>query len=294
MTTIELSNGLARIGVKPALGAGLTRYDILRDGTWEPIFRTVPDHTAHPFQLSNILLVPFSGRISGSGFSFGGMFHQIAPNLAGEKLPIHGSGFNAPWQVTAHNGHEVVLSLSGSTIGPFHFDAEARYRLEGLGLRMELSVTNRAGMALPYGIGFHPWFVRDADTGLAAKAKIAWLEGADHLSAGSAVITDRPDMDFAELRRLPEGWLLHWADGWDGLARIEWPLRKLMVEIKASENLGTYVLYSPSGDADFVCFEPVSHPVDAFNLPGGPEAHGLRVLADGESFVASSEYRPGF
>jgi hypothetical protein len=74
------------------------------------------------------------------------------------------------------------------------------------------------------------------------------------------------------------GWLLHWADGWDGRARIEWPGRKLAVEITASENLGTYVLYSPAGERDFVCFEPVSHPVDAFNLPGGPEAHGLRML----------------
>lgn len=292
MAPIELSNSTARIGVAPSLGAGLTRYEILRQGVWEPIFRTVPDDTVHPFQLSNILLAPFSGRISGGGFFIGDQFHAIAPNLPGEKLPIHGSGFNAPWQVTGRRDSEIVLSLPNSTIGPFRFDAEVCYRLDGSALHMEMSVTNRAGMPLPYGIGFHPWFVRDTDTRLTAKAKTAWLEGADHLAAGSVAMADRPDMDFSKQRRLPVGWLLHWVDGWDGRARIEWPERKLAVEITASENLGTYVLYSPAGDADFVCFEPVSHPVDAFNLPGGPEAHGLRMLASGEMLHATSAYRP--
>ena len=157
MAPIELSNSTARIGVAPSLGAGLTRYEILRQGVWEPIFRTVPDDTVHPFQLSNILLAPFSGRISGGGFFIGDQFHAIAPNLPGEKLPIHGSGFNAPWRVTGQCGSEIVLSLPNSTIGPFRFDAEVCYRLDGSALHMEMSVTNRAGMPLPYGIGFHPW-----------------------------------------------------------------------------------------------------------------------------------------
>jgi aldose 1-epimerase len=270
MAPVELANDVARVAVRPDLGAGLTRYDIWRDGVWEPIFRAVPDETDHPFQLSNILLVPFSGRVSGGGFTFAGRFHALAPNLAGEKLPIHGSGFNAAWHVLRHSPDEIVLALMGSTIGPFRFDAQACYRLEGAALRMELAVTNRAGGELPYGLGFHPWFVRDVDTRLCATAATAWLEGADHLAAGALPMAARPDMDFSTARRLPEGWLLNWTEGWDGRARISWPRRKLAVAIEASEDLGTYVLYSPKGDADFVCFEPVSHPVDAFQPAGRP------------------------
>ena len=56
----------------------------------------------------------------------------------------------------------------------------------------------------------------------------------------------------------------------------------------ASEALRQYVVFSPAGDADFFCFEPVSHPVDAFNLPGPPAAHGLRVLEPGESLAVTS------
>jgi hypothetical protein len=70
---------------------------------------------------------------------------------------------------------------------------------------MDLSVTKRAGMALPYGPGFHPWFVRDVDTWLTASAERAWLEGADRLAAGSVAMAERPGMDFSAPRALPDG-----------------------------------------------------------------------------------------
>ncbi len=82
------------------------------------------------------------------------------------------------------------------------------------------------------------------------------------------------------------------ADGWNRQARIAWPRRELAVDIEASDELGTYVLYSANGASDFVCFEPVSHPVGAFNLPGGPHHYGLKTLRDGESLRAWSRYGP--
>jgi aldose 1-epimerase len=59
MRVAGLSNGLVRITVTPELGGGLARYETFHRGVWEPVFRTVPDDTDHPFQLSNILLAPF-------------------------------------------------------------------------------------------------------------------------------------------------------------------------------------------------------------------------------------------
>ena len=58
----------------------------------------------------------------------------------------------------------------------------------------------------------------------------------------------------------------------------------VVLSIAASPALGVYILYSPAKDAGFFCFEPVSHAVDAYHLPGGPEAHGLRLLQPGDSF----------
>ncbi|MCW5708013.1 aldose 1-epimerase [Shinella sp.] len=283
MMAVELDNGAARIRVRPDLGAGLTCFDVRHGGAWLPVFRTVDPATAHPFALSNILLVPFSGRVSGGGFTFDGAFHALPRNMETEPYPIHGNGFSAAWTEVSRSDDSITLTLLSDGPGPFRYEATMSYRLEGTGLVMELSLANRAETRLPYGAGFHPWFVRDADTTLAAPSKGVWLERDDHLPKAYAPVAAHPDMDFNVPRPLPPRWINNWFDGWDGKARIDWPARGLRAEVEASEALGQYVVFSPAADADFFCFEPVSHPVGAFNLPDRLDAYGLKVLSPGET-----------
>lgn len=290
MAPLSLSNATSRITIRPDLGAGLTSFDVLHGGRWTPVFRSVDPDTEHPFGLSNILLIPFSGRVSGGGFAFDGTFHPVERNMPTEKYPIHGSGFSAAWTVTERADEAVALTLEGKGPGPFRYDASMTYRLEGQSLVMELAATNRAGIALPYGMGFHPWFVRDRDTYLTARSDRVWLEEADHLPRSVGPVSDHPQLDFNARRKLPEAWVNNWFAGWDRSARIDWPDRGLSVLVEASENLGQYVLFSPSGDADFFCFEPVSHPVDAFNLPEGPIAHGMVRLEPGATMRAGARF----
>ena len=284
---VSLSNGRARITVRPDLGAGLTAFDVRHGEGWQSIFRTVDSGTGHPFALSNILLVPFSGRVSGGGFSFDGVFHALPRNMESEAYPLHGSGFSASWHVASQGADFMRLALSAEGPGPFRFDAAATYRLDGAGLVMTLDVTNRAAIRLPYGLGFHPWFVRDADTTLTAPATDVWLEHDDHLPKGRAPLALHPDMEFNQPRLLPARWINNWFDGWNGKARIAWPRKGLAADIEASEALNRYVVFSPAADADFVCFEPVTHPVDAFNLPGEPRDYGLKVLEPAECLTVS-------
>jgi aldose 1-epimerase len=291
MLPITLDNGMGRVTIRPDLGAGATGYDYRVGDSWQPIFRRVADDTDHPFQLSNILLVPFSGRVSGGGFTFDGQFHAIGRNVKTEKYPIHGSAFALPWRVLRLTPDEVTLALSAEGPGPFRYDAEMTYALEGAALVMHLEVTNR-GVRLPYGVGFHPWFVRDRDTRLTASASHVWLEQDDHLPKAFEPIGRHPDMDFNAGGHLPPHWINNWFSGWDRCALVEWPSRSIHARITASEPLDQYVAFSPSAEADFFCFEPVSHPVDAFNLDGGPEIHGMRVLAEGETITASMRIHP--
>ena len=142
MSAICLSNGRARIAVHPGLGAGLSCYDVFNDGNWEPIFRRADPATLHPFHLSNILLIPFSGRVSGGGFTFDGTFFPIDRNMEAEKYPIHGSGFSSVWTVSEQADDNIVLSLSADGPGPFRYDAVMTYHLEGLALVMELARQN--------------------------------------------------------------------------------------------------------------------------------------------------------
>ena len=217
-----LDNGKARVTLRPDLGSGATAYDF-HDGTaWQPIFRRVPDDTGHPFQLSNILLVPFSGRISGGGFSFDGQFHAIEPNMPTEKYPIHGSAFALPWTVWHWSPESITLRLSAEGPGPFRYAATMTYALEESALVMRLDVVNH-GIRLPFGLGFHPWFVRDGDTRLQAPAAQVWLERDDHLPETVEPVARHPDMDFNLSRPLPARWVNNWFSGWDREARIDWP-----------------------------------------------------------------------
>jgi aldose 1-epimerase len=283
---IELQNAVLSTVVAPAEGGGLLRFDYLGRGGAEPLFR--PRSGEGPFELANIVLVPWSNRISGGGFTFRGRFHALPPTRAGEI--IHGNAFLAGWEVVEQSSERATLRLSSEGPGPYRYDAELLYALAGSTLEMSLRVTNRADLALPYGVGFHPWLVRTPGTRLSAAATAVWLENELHLPAGGAPVPIPPEWDFRTSTALPEGFINNGFAGWDGRAEVRWDDRGLALDVTASTELSTYIVYSPSELSPFFCFEPVSHPVDAFNLPGGAEANGLIALEPGEALAVTASY----
>ena len=106
------------------------------------------------------------------------------------------------------------------------------------------------------------------------------------------VLRRGPSGTFAAPRALPADWINNAFLDWDGHARVLWPERRLELDVTADPPLSTYILYSPSAKADFFCFEPVTHPVDAHNLPGGPAANGLTILAQQETISKTCSKSP--
>jgi aldose 1-epimerase len=102
------------------------------------------------------------------------------------------------------------------------------------------------------------------------------------LPAGDQPVPIPAEWTFSAARPLPAGFINNAFEGWDRGARVEWPARGLTLAITAAAPLSRYMVYSPAATSDFFCFEPVSHPVDAFHLPGGPMRHGMVRLAPGE------------
>ena len=281
---IELRAGDLRLVILPELGGGVARFDLVRSAEGAPLFRPWDGTASDPNTLGCYVLCPFSNRISGGGIETGDRFWILAPNLADEPYPIHGNAWQQPWTVTETSGAVLGLVLESGSMPPFAYRAQLRYELAHHALEARLTVRHLGEVTAPYGLGFHPWLPRTPATTLQAAAGAVWLERPDHLPDRCVPIAERPAWDYRAPRPLPGSWINNGFVGWDGRARIAWPERGLGLEIEASDALGTYVLYSPSANADFFCFEPVSHAVDAFHLPGGPQAHGLVLMRPGDSF----------
>ncbi len=271
---IELRAGTARAQVAPDRGAALA-------GLWaaeRPVLRPLRAGQAdNPFAYAMNVLAPFSNRISGA-VPLDGRRVSLAPNLAGEPYPIHGDAFQRAWRVADGSTSAVRLVIDEGAFGPFRYAARLDYRLEAGGLAVRLALRNTADATLPFGGGFHPWFPRDAATRIAFSAAGWWPEDDRHLPAGQHPAALPEDLRFDEPRLLPDGWINAGFAAWPGRARLLQGPAQVSVAIDAPD-LTTLIVYSPGTEADFVCVEPVSHPVDAHNLPGQP---GLRPLAPGE------------
>lgn len=293
MDTISLADGVAEVVIVPTLGAGLASYDLISHGRREPLFRPCRDLSrATPFDLANNLLVPWSNRISGGGFAFGGRFYPLQPNLADEPMPIHGNGFSSAWEVVEASAVSASLTLKSDGPGPFKFVAAVRYSLEVGALRVALKVSNRGPDTLPFGLGLHPWFPRTPGTTLRARAAVVTLEDGLHLPTGQIAVVSREDWNFSTHRRLPDRWINNDFSPWNGHAEIVWSDRGLRLNIEAGGALSAYILYSPASDADFFCFEPVTHLVDAHNRPGGPKANGLAILGPQDDLAVACRFVP--
>lgn len=282
---ITIGSGKLVAEIMPELGGGLSRFDC--DAT--PLFRPW-NGDPNPLNLASIVLVPWSNRMSGGGFEFDETFYPIDPNVQGEKYPLHGSGFQNPWDVLAVTDNSAELVLRSTAPRPYDYESRLRYVLSANEMLMELAVTNRGGTRLPFGLGFHPRLVRTPHTTLTASFPRVWLETSEHLPDRLVAINSRSQWDFRRPSALPDDWINNAFPDWDGHAVVNWPEHELTLAIDASEDLSCAIVYSPSGEADFFCLEPVTHPVDAFRLDGGAKANGMRVLATGETQTVSCRY----
>jgi aldose 1-epimerase len=290
--TVRLAAGSLIAEIIPSLGGGMARFDILRNAERIEVFRAWPEGgTDDPNTLGLCVLVPWSNRISGQGFNFGDAFYALLPNFVGEPCPIHGDGWLSAWRVSSYGDRYVRLEREVGGPAPYCYGALLDYALDADGMTIRLSATNLAAIALPFGLGFHPWLPRTPATRLMARAEFVWLEDARHLPTERVAVARRPNWDFSSFRPLPADWINNGFVGWSGRAAIRWEDRALALEVEALPPLSNFILYSPSADARFFCFEPVSHAVDAHNLPPGPEAHGLVVLAPGTTLAAECRFR---
>jgi aldose 1-epimerase len=279
---VSLQSGSLRCELKPALGGCIA-------GLWwdeQQVLHSTPAVQLQDVRVSGSYpLLPYSNRIGYSKLHWAGQEYVLPQNFAPEPHTIHGVGWERVWEVQQASATHAVLGYrhAADAAWPFAFDSLQTFSLAADALELQLSITNRAGVAAPVGLGWHPYFAKSAHTQLQFEATGRWEMGADHLPTQRL---DNPGLD-TDCRSLD---IDHCFDGWNGALQFtEGGLR-----IDLTSDLNCLVVYTTPG-RDSIAIEPVSHVNNALALAqrGGvtPESLGLRELQPGESFSASMRIR---
>jgi aldose 1-epimerase len=285
VNAIKLETDRWSIEVSPDHGAAIVncRYD----GT--EILRPAPSdwfQNPDPLASSCFPLVPFSNRINNGQFNFEGTDVELARNCDTEQHPIHGIGWQVPWQIENQSSTHCELTFEQpafkKTVGawPWAFRATQNIEIVGRQLFLSLAVTNSGQKNMPAGLGFHPYFNSAKTASLQFHAQGVWLSTEDRLPRKWVLTPEK--WNFGNGKSLADIEIDHCITGWRGSARLSWDDVPVELMVKIDQQDGFAVVYVPSDD-DYFCFEPVSHMSNAVNWIGKGDNTGLRVLAPNET-----------
>ncbi|MCA3420887.1 MAG: aldose epimerase [Roseomonas sp.] len=229
-----------------------------------------PEGARHPGAYGAFWMLPWANRLDGGGIAG----HVLPINRAAEDTAIHGLARELPWEVISATLDHAVLKQR-LAFAPFDYAVQLAVTLDADGLLMEMELRHEGAAPTPYGMGWHPWFSRRADTLLHLNA----IQRANHSERGlpeSLTPCAGIAANEAELIGLD-----NFFAGWDGVARLAAPAGTITIKATGDFALGVQV-YAPAAQP-IICVEPVSHMPDAPNRPALAAAAPMRVLAQGQS-----------
>jgi aldose 1-epimerase len=175
-----------------------------------------------------------------------------------------------PWEVTSAAPDQVVLRQR-LTFAPFDYTARLTLSLDADGLLMEMECRHEGAAPVPYGMGWHPWFARSAETSLhlnAAQCAKHTVRGLpESLTPCTSIAADEAGLIGLD----------NFFAGWDGVARFTIPDGTITLTVTGDFAAGVQVYAPPTQPV--ICVEPVSHMPDAPNRPALAAAAPMRLLA---------------
>ncbi len=290
---ILLSAGHLRAEVDPAYGGRVTRF--WDDATGWDWLAPTPAAGREPLvtlPAGCFPLVPFSNKMGFARFPFGGKTIELTvfpPENAPHRM--HGNGHRRGWDVLATTPSTCEIGFTADFADwPFPFTARQAISLTPAGLTVAISATNTGQTDMPIGIGLHPYFRRTPDIRIRADFGGVWISKQPLPPTERSAVP--PEMDLSAAPTLGTRSYTNGFDGWDGTADIIWPAAGRHLTMQSSPTLRHCIVHLPEGQ-DYLCIEPVSHAINAFNLgPSGVAGTGYTVLAPGETLAGSMLLAP--
>lgn len=266
LETVTLTDADARscVVIAPARGGMVTRFEVADKPVLFLDVASLVDETKN-VRGGNPVLFPSPGPLAGDTFARQGR---------SGSMKQHGFARNRAWSVVATSPREVTLELASDDAThaqfPWDFVARLRYALAGTTLTVETRIENRGQTAMPFALGFHPYFaIPDAEK---ARAKVptnatrAW----DNVTKSTIDVTGPIDLSAKEVD-------LHLVDHTPSSATLDRGEDRIVVSGDA--DFGRWVVWTLAGK-DFVCLEPWTAAANALNT-----GEKLSDLAPGASKV---------
>lgn len=269
---IEIAGGDWRAALLPARGGALAAlshagHDVLAP---LPTGADPNDHWAGAF-----LMLPWTNRLDQGRLPHPGGIARFPCNRVAERTALHGLSREHPWQVESAERHRAVLSQR-IDIAPFRYAARMEVTL-ARGFSLALTVTNEGVDGMPFGTGWHPFFMRPPGTRLSFRAT-----GAMERDARNLPVAVLPSNGIDGGEDAFAGADTHFT-GWDGTARLELGARCFVLRGEGAWSRNLQV-FAPRG-ASVICAEPVSHVPDVANRPGFAPLGDVRRLARGAAIA---------
>ena len=260
---------------------------------------------AKPAHAGNPLLAPWANRLDQDAFYANGKKYNLNPELKnfghdGNGKPIHGLLVYAPeWKVTSVKADANSASVTSRlefwrypdymAQFPFAHNLEMTYKLANGELEVETVLENLSTQSMPVSIGFHPYFK------LSDSRRDDWkvyLPAKEHVKLSNVLIptgehepnTLADPMSLAGTKL--DDVFANLQYGTNGRSEFSVQGAAQKITVGYSKNYPIAVVYAPPG-REFICFEPMTGPTNAFNLAHAGIYKQLQTIPAGGQWKAS-------
>lgn len=316
--TVTVSNSNLSLDLAPEIGGSVAAFRFRKDdGNAVDIFRPYkPSGTTHTWKvgdaraaapeavnMGNFPMTPTANRIKEGRLNFNGKIYDMKPLHGQENNYLHGDGWRLPWEVTEQSDSRVKLELKKGPDGdtPHVYDAEQIFILEDNALTIEMAITNKSGIALPFTIGAHPFFPRKENTVVKASLPKVWM--CDEEMYPVKLVDTPKHWDFANGVRLADKSLPlgngfkgndridNCFTGWDRVADIIQPDDGVCIRMTADPMFDKFVIWNPGENGNCFAAEAVMNIIDAYNLAAeGMKDTGTAILNPGQSMRGKTRF----
>ncbi len=289
---IKIYNNQLRLFLDPNSGVGTKALEMRRGEHWLSI---MPDTRSSDCNLpfANFLMIPYSNRIKDGQFTFENKNYYLAN---GESHSIHGDVRNRKWKISEHTTESIICTIDSrqnkDINWPWDFCAKALFKLDGLALHMQLSITNVSTTNMPAALGWHPYFNRkitshDEQVLLHFPLKGVYPDANNtRIPSGPLTPLDYHQNFDLERELFKENFLDLCYHGFSG-GSITWPKSRLRLKISTNDICQHLIIYNPP-ETDYFAIEPVSNANNGVNLfSQGDQTSGIRVLTPQDTLTAT-------